>query len=290
MKKCWLPLLCLTVLLLAIQAGYAEALNAFGVQIDPQTRVLDFDAASVRVTDAQAVADLLDQLPAVREVRMFDSELSREDMEWLFDTYPDVFFGWTLRFAIHTVRTDATAFSTLHRSRMTDPQDRLHTTKELSILRLCTRLKALDLGHNRLNDLSFLSGLTELRVLIISPNYALKDLSPLAGLTNLEYLEAFSTDTNDVSALSNLTKLRDLNLTCSDHLKDISCLYDLPNLERFWCGNVPISRQQKQEIMARHPDCVFDWGQQPTGGSWRKHPHYDVIHEMFRGDQYIPFD
>ncbi len=279
-----LVLICLPVLALG------EKMDAFGMDVDPTTQVLDFDANGIRVTDAQALGALLDRLPDLQEVRMYDSPLPREDMEWLFEAYPNVFFGWTIHFSIHTVRTDATAFSTLHYSQLTDKHDDYHTSEVLSVLRLCKRLKALDLGHNRLTDLSFLTGLTELRVLILSPNYSLADLTPIAALPHLEYLELFSTKATDVSALAGLTELRDLNLSCSKKLKNLSPLYALPALERFWCGQTSVSKEQQNEMERQHPDCAFEWVSQPTRGGWREHPRYDIIVEMFRSGQYIPFE
>lgn len=283
MKKALLLLLVLLMPLCALGEG-------LGLDADLSAEVLDFDAAGIQVTDAQALAALIDQMPNLREVRMYDSQLSRKDMEWLFDAYPDVFFGWTIRFSIHTVRTDATAFSTLHYSQLTNKRDSYHKSDELSVLRMCTKLKALDMGHNKLTDLSFLEGLTELRVLILCPNYAVTDLTPVASLPHLEYLEVFSTNTKDVSALANLKNLRDLNLACSDRLKDISPLYDLPNLERFWCGKTPVPKEQQAMMEQTHPGCAFDWVNLPTRGGWREHPRYDVIVEMFKRGEYIPFE
>ena len=281
-------LLCLMVLCLLTPS--ALAVDVFGLEVDEQTAVLDLDAAHIAVTDAQTLAAAIDRMPALQEVLLFDSALPRADMEWLFDTYPHIFFGFTIRIATHTIRTDDTAFSTLHRSVITDKKDHEHSTKELSVLRMCTRLKALDLGHNALTDLSFLSGLTELRVLILGPNYYVTDVSPLASLTELEYLELFSTDASDVSALAGMMKLRDLNLACSDHLRDLSPLHDLPALERFWGGRGKISAEQQKAMEEAHPGCLFDWENNPTAGTWREHPRYDVIYRMFHGTEYIPFD
>lgn len=285
-------LLCCVMLLLALSpAAHGETIDAFGMCFHIDTATIDFDAAQIQITDAQELAQLIEQLPNLTEVRLFDSSLSPEDMLWLFDSYPDVFFGFTITFDIHTIRTDDTAFSTLHHHHFTNTKDSYHTNEQIDQLRMCTRLKALDLGHNKLTDLSFLTGLTDLRVLIISPNYSLEDLSPLANLTKLEYLEVFSTETADVSPLAGLTQLKDLNLACSDRLKDISCLFDaLPNLERFWCGRTPIPEEQRQQMEAAHPGCAFNWTTQPTSGGWRTHPRYDVLYTMFRGTEYIPFD
>ena len=283
-----LALLC--VLALLPGCALAQSTEAFGLNIDLNAEVLDFDALDVNVTDADALDALIRRMPNLREVRMYHSRMKREGMEKLFDAHPHVFFGFTIRFDIHTVRTDATAFSTLHRSQITDKRDDYHTNRELSVLRMCTRLKALDLGHNKLTDLSFVSGLTDLRVLILSPNYGLVDLSPLTGLEKLEYLELFSTNATDVSPLAGLENLRDLNLACSDQLRDISPLYELPHLERFWCGRGKVPQEQLKLMADKHPGCHCDFESLPTRGGWREHPHYDVIYRMFREGEYIPFE
>ena len=282
--------LMLGVLLLFSSTGLCETIEAFGMQIPPDTRLLDFDAAGIQVTDADALAALMDQLPALEEVRLYDSAMAREDMERLFDAYPQVFFGWTLHFATHTVRTDATAFSTLHHSTIKDKKDYEHTNKDLSQLRMCKHLRALDLGHNLLTDISFVSELPQLRVLIIAPNYDLADLSPLASLEHLEYLEVFSTDTRSVEALAGMTHLMDLNLACSHYLHDLSPLYELPGLERFWCGRGGIDQEEQERMEEKHPDCQFDWINTPTDGGWREHPRYEIVREMFAKGEYIAFD
>ncbi len=292
MKKLLLVLLA-CLLLAAPNAGGAEAdrsVVAFGQSFPVDTVILDLDAAGVQSPDAGQLRQLIDQLPNLKEVWLFDSDMPREDMELLFDSYPHVFFGWTLRFATHTVRTDATAFSTLHHSTIKDKKDYEHGDRQLSMLRMCTRLKALDLGHNQLTDLTFLSELTGLKVLILSPNYDLKDLSPLAALTELEYLELFSTDARDVSALFQMHLLKDLNLSCSHYLHDLSPLYGLSSLERFWGGRGGIEREEQKRMEENHPDCQFDWENNPTGGTWREHPRYNIIHSMFTSGEYIPFE
>ena len=79
MKKALLLLLVFLMPLCALGEG-------LGLDADLSAEVLDFDAAGIQVTDAQALAALIDQMPNLREVRMYDSQLSRKDMEWLIDT------------------------------------------------------------------------------------------------------------------------------------------------------------------------------------------------------------
>ena len=288
-QKLVLALLCLAVCLCGVSV--AEEISVCGLTVPPDAPLIDFDAAGIQVTDVKALGKAIEQLPLLTEVRMYNSELPKASKEWLFDTYPDVFFGFTLRFAKHEVRTDAEAFSTLHTSDLdyqTDDYD--HNQKELRLLRMCTRLKALDIGHNSATDLSFLSGLTELRVLILGPNYYIEDISPLASLTKLEYLELFSTKVRDISALSGMENLRDLNLANSKRLKDLSPIYDLPSLERFWGGMCKFTSAQEKEMEKLHPGCEFDWYNGPTGGTWRLHPRYLIINRMFTTGVYIPFE
>lgn len=280
----------LVCLLLLPGFACADPIDAFGLDVDKAVSVLDFDQAHLQVTDAQALSEMIDQLPCLTEVLLYESNLPREDMEWLFDRYPHIFFGFTLRIASHVIRTDDTAFSTLHTTLTQTKTDWEHSNEELSVLRMCTKLKALDIGHNQVTDLSFLSNLTDLRVLIIGPGYYIEDLSPLANLTKLEYLEAFSNKTRDVSMLAGMTELRDLNLACCRRLSDLSPLYNLPKLERFWGYRCKLDRDAQKEMERSHPSCEFDWENNPTAGTWREHPRYEVIYEMFHSNEYIPFD
>ena len=257
---------------------------------DPETETLDLDAAGLLLTDADALSAVIDLMPKLREVRMYDSPMATEDMEKLFDRYyPRVFFGFTLRIGPHEIRTDQTAFSTLHLVGKMKGDER-HTSEELFPIRMCTRLKALDLGHNYLTDIGFLNTLTELEVLIISPNYGLKDIGPVANCNKLVYLECFNTPITDLSPLAGLTELRDLNLTRDAQIRDISPLYELQKLERVWWGSMNKVRTDQRKIMReKHRDCKFVSVYDPTGGGWRRHSHFTELHTFFRTGVYVPF-
>ena len=86
-----LPVLLMFVLLLsafvpamAEQAADDEAVTdeiPFGdLLISPDTEILDFDEKGIQVTDAKALAEVLDRLPNLKEVRMFDSPMAVDDM------------------------------------------------------------------------------------------------------------------------------------------------------------------------------------------------------------------
>ncbi|MBQ8074129.1 MAG: leucine-rich repeat domain-containing protein [Clostridia bacterium] len=260
------------------------------IPVNPETEVLDLDGAGLRVTDPAEIIAALEGMPKVREVRMYDSPMATADMEALFDRYyPDVFFGFTLRIGPHEIRTDQTAFSTLHLAGKMKGDER-HNSEELFPLRMCTRMRALDLGHNYLTDVNFLKWMPDLEVLIISPNYGLKDISPIAGCKKLVYLECFNTPITDLSPLAELKELRDLNLTRDNLVTDISPLYELPKLERVWWGSMNhVPSDQRKIMREKHRGCKFVMVYDPTSGGWRNHSHFKELHAFFRTGVYVPF-
>ena len=235
-----------------------------------------------------AVKEILAGHPGLEKVDMFDIPVDYRQAEELESLCPGTEFGWTLKIGTdHLVRTDATAFSTLHLS-----GSATHTTKELSVLRHCKRLRALDFGHNGVDDISWLAGLTDLRVLIIAVN-RVTDISPLAGLTRLEYLEIFNNRITDLTPLAGLTHLMDLNIGWN-RISDFSPLYGMTWLKRLWIGNAGteaggVPEEVVSTLKKKLPACRIDWKSRPTLGGWREHEHYEVIHEMFAGTEYIPF-
>lgn len=244
--------------------------------------------AGKRMTFKEVKA-LLAEYPKLQKVNMFSMPLTASQVDELSALYPQIEFGWTLKIGPdHLVRTDATAFSTLHRSGETG-----HSAKALSVLRYCKKLKALDIGHNSVDDISWLTELPDLRVLIIAIN-RISNLTPLASLDKLEYLELFSNRITDITPLKGLKRLMDLNL-CYNRIEDFSPLYEMPWLRRLWIGraanrgNPGVPREIIDTLQQKLPDTEINYTSEPTLGGWREHPHYDVIHEMFAGYSYIPF-
>ena len=163
------------------------------------------------------------------------------------------------------------------------------------MLRYCKNLKALDIGHNAVDDLSWLQELPDLRVLIVAIN-RLTDISPLAGLKKLEYLEIFNNQITDISPLKGLTHLMDLNIGFN-RIADFSPLYEMKNLQRLWVHKAEnrngkgngISESVVAALTKNLPKCQINFTSMPTLGGWREHPHFYVIKEMFQGSEYIPF-
>ena len=267
-----------------VAASDAEAVTLMD-QYTATTDMTRLDLGSVKATDLQRLEAFLDKFPKLERVDMFATPLRNSQVEELAARYPDVKFGWTVQIAEHTFRTDQTAFSTLHYGGA-----KTHNNKMFTALRFCTELRALDLGHNGFNDLSFLYEMPELRVLIIACNH-FTDLTPIASLKKLEYLEIFSNDITDISPLAGLPNLMDLNIGYNK-ITDYSPLFELPSLKRLWMykSNAYGVAAPVDELQAAYPDCLINNVSNPSEGGWRQHPHFDVIHAMFRANVYQPFE
>ena len=278
---------CLMLMLLAAACPAAAQgmISACGISVPADASAIDF--GDVTVEDVDALCAMLDQMPQLETVDMYASSLSKSDMDMLFTRYPQITFGWTYKVGDHIVRTDMTAFSTLHGS----SPDPIHSERDFKWLKFCKGLKAIDVGHNWIEDVSWLLDFPELKVLILAVG-PLTDIAPLAELHELEYLELFTNRVEDLTPLAGLSSLRDLNIK-NNPVRDISPLYGLTGLERLWIGGPRMKNVPEEQIDALHaalPACEIDWESDPTGGTWRVHPHYDVIYEMFHKMEYIPFE
>ena len=297
--SCFVRRFCALLLLaaaLSLPALAAEDTISYQGRVSFPADAEYIDFGAVRVTDWEGLPAFLRQFPNLKRADMFESPIAARRANALHDACPEIRFGWTLRITSrdhheHRVRTDATAFSTLHNNRTAE-----HTDEELSVLRFCTELRALDIGHNAATKVDFLYAMPELRVLIIALNQV-KDLTPVASLKHLEYLEMFRNRVRDLKPLSGLNALKDLNIGYN-RVTDVTPLYPLTGLERLWLNRagfyergVPSDLPQEKllELQKALPDTLIDSASSPTAGGWRKHPRYAVIERMFRLGEYIPF-
>ncbi len=125
---------------------------------------------------------------------------------------------------------------------------------DLAGLEIASGLKSLDLGGNRITDLTPLAALDGLTTLILSGNPNLENLAPLAGLTLLGHLDLSSnrritdltplsglalletlrldrTGVSDLTPLAGLVRLKTLNLSWNRQIVDLSPLSGLILLE-----------------------------------------------------------
>ncbi|MDD4279437.1 MAG: leucine-rich repeat domain-containing protein [Candidatus Sumerlaeales bacterium] len=251
-------------------------------QARPPTKIVPFEE----------IIGYLDANPDLTTVDFFDVKFTRDNIDYLYIHYPQIEFGLTIRLVSdHYVRTDATAYASRHNNK-----DKFHTSRDFEQLRYCQHLKALDLGHNDIVDISFVGELRELRILILAAN-DIEDISPLSALKNLEYLELFKNSIGDISPLVGLPNLRDLNI-CFNRIGDFSPLFNMRKLDRLWLYNAnnysandPLSKELIAELRANLPNTQIDHTSYSTLGGWREHPKYDVVYQIFRrAGSYLPWD
>jgi Leucine-rich repeat (LRR) protein len=241
------------------------------------------DLGRKRITNVEEFKDFLDCFPSLTKVDMYNSWLKRAQLDELYNRYPNIRFGWTLHIFEHTVRTDVTAFSTLHNNRCPT-----HSSEAFEQLKYCRDLVALDLGHNCIQDISFLRNFPKLKVLILACNY-ITDVSVLAELKDLEYVELFKNRITDISPMANHEKLLDLNI-CFNKITDVSMLSTNTNLERLWIYHNKLTDEQNLAMRKALPNCKVDFKSYSTLGGWREHPRFFALHEFFRSRVFKPFD
>ncbi len=280
--------LLLVLLLCAAFTAKAETITFQGkFTVDTQAEAIDL--GDMQVNKLGPFIDFLHQLPNLKRVDMFATRVFPDDIDKLAEAFPQVDFGWTMRIGDHWVRTDVTAFSTLHSNR--SPQ---HTEKQFQYLKYCKNLQALDIGHNAVKDVSFLYDLPKLKVLILACNQ-IEDITPVGSLTELQYLELFKNNIKDISCLANCVNLIDLNI-CFNRITDWSSIKNLTKLERLWlfnsnnwANNQPVDAQVIAELQSTLPNCYIDSTSYSTLGGWRDHKRYYVVANMFKYSEYIPF-
>lgn len=215
----------------------------YDIEIDDTTAELVLN--NIQITDLTDLHNAIRFFPNIKKFEMCECGLSDETMGSLRNQYPDVNFVWTVKFLHYTVRTDALVFSTL-----VDVGDSFDGTQEdfSPLFRYCTELRALDLGHHYITDISEIVNLKHLQVLILADN-RIEDISPLAELKELHYLELFSNRFTDVSPLTKLENLQDLNICFNRRITNPTELTKCSKLNRLYISGCSLSQWEKNTLI-----------------------------------------
>ena len=269
----------------------AAKFQMFGREIDGAAEVVDLSGSAV--SDSSEVEELLLNMPFVKKVDLCNTKLTDEQMIALAEAHPEIRFVWIISIGPHKLRTDAVGFSTKNPSKYTSSKasdeynKKVKTTKRLyegdiEMLKYCTDLEALDLGHNYLtdSDLTVIAGLTKLKVLILADN-KITDISALTTLKDLEYIELFMNKIPDLSPLADLPGLIDVNV-CNVGASDLTPLFELTGVKRLWYAMNPFSRDQAAALKEALKDCVCNYTtRDETGDGWRDDPRYRWMRSYF---------
>ena len=226
-------------------------------------------ATELKAEGLEGLEDAVRYLPALAYIDVIDTPATVEDLDRLYEINPDAFYYWSFYHDGFLIRTDIQVYSSLR-----DAILHRFTSDELyPMLKYCKHLKALDLGHNNLTDLTWLGKLTELEVLILADQPDLVDASPLANLTKLHYLEFFMNHkVEDYSFLNSLTNLEELNLCRTDHIGDMAFLAYMPKLKFLMVKYSDCTRETFDYWKEQFPDArrvFYDGNVESCDSGWR---------------------
>lgn len=238
--------------------------DLFGKTLSTAEERVEYEDVRIGNEGVEQIRAALDIMPGCTYLRLEDCGIDNEVMASLRDDYPDTKVVWRVRFGgQYSLMTDEDTLRTVY------GVENSHN----EILKYCTDLKYIDMGHNdTLTDISFASYMPNLEILILSGS-SVKNVDALENCKNLVWLElANCYALEDISGLKNCEKLRFLNIGFSQ-VTDLTPIQDLP-LERFVCLGPKMDEETQAAFEESHPDCWVRFsGKNPLSLGWK----YDDI-------------
>ena len=230
----------------------------------------ELDFSGKRFSGNSELLEKLRFLPCLERVNLMDCGLTHEEIAPIADRYESVRFLWVITVLNYNVRTDAQVFSTLRGD--SDGKGGLTEQQLEPIFRYCKDLRALDVGHGQIRDISAIAKLKKLKVLILADNY-ITDISPLAELKELEYLELFmNEEIRDFSPLNALRNMVDINLSYDRTLHSLDFIEYMPKLKKCWIRGVGMTSDAVSTVQAQYPNVEIKFASpsiSSTCGDWR---------------------
>ena len=253
--------------------------DLFGQTLSTETESVEFADVNMGDGSAPQIRAALDIMPNCTYFKLEDCGFSNETLASIRDDYPNTRIVWRVYFGgQYSLMTDETTLRTVY------GVENSHN----EILKYCTGLKYIDMGHNTtLTDISFASYMPDLEILILSGS-SVRNVDALANCKNLVFLEMANCYVlEDISALKNCEKLRFLNIGFSK-VTDLTPIQDLP-LERFVCLGPKMDKETQTAFEESHPDCWVRFsGQNPLSLGWKYDDigvtyseYYKFIREVF---------
>ena len=157
------------------------------------------------------------------------------------------------------------------------------TDETVTPLKYCEGAKYIDMGHNEtLTDLSFVAGMPNLEVLIIS-GCAVKELVGFENCKNLTWLElAYCYKLENIDSLAGCENLTYLNLSFTK-VSNYMALDACP-LKRFVCLSPKAPTKEQNTFIGIHEGCltVFYGYSNPYGYGWRYDDNGKTFNEYYK--------
>ena len=260
------------------------------------SETIEIDLSKKRLSEADLITlkELTEQIKGLEKLIVCDCGLENEVLGEFRKEIPTVNLVWRIRMGKWSLRTDQVTFSVLIYNY---DYERLRS-KDIQVLKYCTDLRCLDLGHQSIVDISVIGDyLPELRLLIMADNW-INDLTPLAKCKHLHYLELFVNNLTDISPLSNLHELVDVNISYNRRLADITPLLYSPMMERIWLESTSVSPEDFDLLEATYPNAKVvrvvrgrpSVDQGWRDGSARYAQMMDMWFNNYYGDEFYKYD
>lgn len=258
--------------------GDARAEAVQGICVGGQTYPADSTVLSLSGVSLEEVEAALPLFPNLHKVILSDTGADDEVLDQLNRAYPEISIVWTVQMGKISVRTDETWFYPAGKGY-------LPSNEELQKLRYCTEMIAVDVGHIRVTDCSWLEFMPHVKYLILADT-GITDISPVANLKELIYLELFNLKLDDYSPLLQCTALQDLNIS-STHAdpEPLSRMTWLHNLHWYQSHYDPSTREAVNRLPEQLPqtNVMLDMVGN-ISNPWRSLPNYYVFRDIIGGE------
>lgn len=245
----------------------------FGTTLSTSDETVELKDVKIGNAGEAEIRAALDILPQCTYFKLDNCGIDYAIMASIRDDYPDTKVVWRVDFGgQYSLLTDEQTLRTVYGV----------YNSHADILKYCTDLKYIDMGHNtELTDISFIEYMPDLEIVILS-GASMTNVDAFANHTKLEWLElANCYALSDISALKTCTGLRFLNI-CFSKVTDLNPIENLP-LERFLYLNPKVDYETRTAFEENHPYCwVRFTGSDPYSLGWR---YNDIGITMF--DYYL---
>lgn len=241
------------------EVKFDYTIDLFGQMVSTDMESLEYFQIPIGDEGLEQFRLLLPMMHNLTYLKLDWCQTSNEAMAQLRDDFPEIKVVWRVFFGQFNCLTDTYKIWATYSV----------TTQQVEVLKYCTEVKYLDLGHNRIKNCDFVRYMPDLEVAILAETM-ITDLNPLRSCPKITYLELFGSLVKDITPLEDLVNLEHLNI--SDlRLKSIAPIYGLNKLERMYCTTKYIPQEQRDEFHRLHPDCttVYISDQDCTGFYWR---------------------
>ena len=230
----------------------------------------------------------LERMPQCRYLLLDDCGTSNEAMAALREEYEGrVKVVWRVHFGFYSDLTDTKIIHAVAPEQFTHINDKM-----CEVLKYCTEVEYIDVGHDPLTTIEFCCYMPKLKMAIFSFNN-ITDLSPLENCPDLVMLELFAC--RYLSDLTPLTKCQNLELLnfAFTAVTDIRPLYALKKLWLLDGARNEIPPEQIAVMQRLLPECRMTFeGDDIHEVGWRKieegryYDWYLEIRDIFGYDRY----